>query len=190
MASIKTMHDGFLHDLGDAYDAEEQLLAAMQEMLTLAQSPEVKRGLQQHITDTKAQIKNLDAVFKSLGEPAKKEACKGAAGIISENKTALKSIKQPALIDCALADGGLKAEHYEIASYRSLVSKARLMGHNQAATLLQQNLQMEEQFAQQLEQVGQKLGQQLIGQGKEIVGHEITGRMPDMSGTQSSVSTH
>ena len=66
MAQIKTLHQAFLHELSDAYDAEQQLTQAMQEMLTMAQHPQVKQGLQQHIQETEQQIKNLEQVFQVL----------------------------------------------------------------------------------------------------------------------------
>jgi ferritin-like metal-binding protein YciE len=175
VAKIKTMHDAFLHELSDTYDAEQQLSQAMQEMLGMAQHPQVKQGLQDHIEETKRQVKNLDHVFKSLGAKAEKVTCKGIAGIISENKSTLKEIKDATLLDGAIVAGGYKCEHYEIATYRTLINKALVMGHTEAAELLQQNLRMEEQFAERLEQVGKQLDQGLASTKPQVVGHEIPG---------------
>jgi ferritin-like metal-binding protein YciE len=159
MSTIKTMHDAFLHELSDMYSAEHQFAEAMDGMLELAKAPEVKAGLRQHIKETRQQISNIDAIFELCSAKAESVTCKGAAGIISEFKNGVKDIKEPALLDGFIAAGGLKSEHYEIATYRPLVEQAKLMGHEDAATLLEANLQMEESFAQQLEMVGHKLGQ-------------------------------
>jgi len=171
MAMIKTVHESFLHELSDTYDAEHQLTDAMEGMLELATSPQVKQGLQRHITETKQQIKNLDQIFSSMNEKPEKVTCKGAGGIISEFKSGAKEIKNPALLDGFIAAGGLKGEHYEIASYRCLVAKATLMGEPDAAQLLGENLQMEERFAQQLEQVDQQLGRELVREQPELLGN-------------------
>jgi ferritin-like metal-binding protein YciE len=181
MATIKTMHEAFVHELGDAYDAEQQLTKALPDLIKMAQHPRVKEGLQQHLRDTEQQIKNLDAAFQAIGAKAPKVTCKGMAGIIAENKAMLKEIKQEELTDGAIVGGGGKIEHYEIATYRGLVMKARLMGHQQAAQLLQQNLQMEERFAQQLEGLDQQLGQQLVSRGAQFVGHEVMTGQSGMS---------
>lgn len=172
MAGIRTMHEAFLHELFDVYDAEHQLTKALPELAEMAQHSQVKQGLQQHLKETEQQIKNLDRVFASLGAKSKQVSCKGMAGILSEGKGMLKEIMAPELKDGAIVGGGCKVEHYEIASYQGLVSKARLMGHTEAAQLLQQNLQMEEQFAKKLEQIDQQLGQELVRQ-PNLIGHEI-----------------
>jgi ferritin-like metal-binding protein YciE len=182
VSAIKTMHEAFLHELSDTYSAEHQLTEAMQGMLEMAQHPQVKEGLQQHIKETKQQIKNLDQVFKSLGEKPEDVTCKGAAGIISEFKSGAKEIKEPALLDGFIAAGGLKGEHYEIATYRCLVAKTQLMGHSDAMELLQENLDMEERFAEQLEQVDKQLGQELVSDMPELVGAaEGNGKSSKMS---------
>lgn len=175
MAAIKTVHEAFLHELSDTYDAESQISKALPELVSKAQNAQVKQGLQEHLAETEQQIKNLEQVFTSLGEKPKKVNCKGMAGILSENTSTLKEIEQKALIDGAIVGGGSKVEHYEIASYRGLVEKARLMGHKEAQRLLKQNLQQEEQMAQRLEQLEKQLGQELVQQGAQIIGHAVSG---------------
>jgi ferritin-like metal-binding protein YciE len=180
MAKISTMHEAFLHELADVYDAEQQLTKALPEMIEAAKNAPLKQGLQQHLKETQAQVKNLEQVFKSVGGAPEKVTCKGMAGIIGENKSTLKDIKEPALSDHAIVGGSLKVEHYEIASYRCLISQAQLMGHNEAAKLLQENLQQEETTAQKLEQMDKQLGQEVVSRGAQFVGHEVTGRQPIM----------
>ena len=46
----------------------------------------------------------------------------------------------------------LKVEHYEVASYRGLLTAARQMGQNEVTGMLLQNLQQEEQTALLVEQ--------------------------------------
>ncbi len=185
MAGIKTMHEAFLHELSDAYDAERQFTQAMQEMLGMAQNPQVQQGLQQHLQETEQQIKNLDQVFQSLGAQPEQMSCKGTAGIIAEFKTGAKTIKEPELLNGYIVGSSCKGEHYEIATYKCLVLKAELMGHQEAARLLQQNLQQEERFLQQLEQLDRQLGQQLISQQPQLVGHQVPAEQS--GGAQSSM---
>jgi ferritin-like metal-binding protein YciE len=173
VSTIKTMHESFLHELSDTYDAEKQFTQAMQKMLSMAQNPQVKQGLQQHIGETEQQIKNLDQVFSSLGASPEKISCKGAAGIVNEFTSTASDVKAQELLDGFIVGAGLKGEHYEIATYRCLVEKANLMKHTDAARLLQENLKMEEAFAHKLEQLDQQLGKTLVQQKPELVGHEV-----------------
>jgi ferritin-like metal-binding protein YciE len=167
------MHQSFLHELSDCYDAEQQFSQAMQEMMGMAQHPQVKQGLQQHIEETRQQIQNLDRVFQSLGARPEKLSCKGAAGIIAEFRSTAREIKEPPLLDGFILGAGAKGEHYEIATYRGLVEKAEIMGHQEAHRLLQENLRMEERFAQQCEQLDRQLGKQMVQQSPELVGHQV-----------------
>ncbi|MFL5628305.1 MAG: DUF892 family protein [Ktedonobacteraceae bacterium] len=50
--------------------------------------------------------------------------------------------------------------------YKGLISKATLMGQQQVAQLLQQNLQQEEAMAKRVEQISQNLGQRMLQQTK------------------------
>jgi ferritin-like metal-binding protein YciE len=170
VSDIKTLHEAFLHELSDTYDAEHQLLEAMDEMHGMAKHPKVKQGLQQHIAQTKEQVENLDKAFAALGEKPEKVTCKGVEGLVAEFKSAAKEMKMPELLDGLIVDAGIKSEHYEIATYGGLVEKAKLMKHDKVAKLLEENLKMEEVFEQQLHQVEKQLGQEM-SQKPGLVGH-------------------
>ena len=151
--AIKTLQEKFMHGLGDIYDAEHRFLEAQQKMLPNADSEVVKTNLETHIKETEEQIGNLEQVFKILGQTAKRVACDGAAGIVKEGDSLLKETKDvPALADLAINGGCSKVEHYEIASYRGLISGAEAMGQTDIVRLLSENLKQEENTAQKLEQ--------------------------------------
>jgi ferritin-like metal-binding protein YciE len=96
--------------------------------------------------------------------------CKGAAGLIAEYKGTAKDVKVPELLDGFICGAGVKAEHYEIESYKGLVDKAELMGHARVAALLSKNLEMEEAFAAHMEQLEKQLGQQVASARPELLG--------------------
>jgi len=66
------------------------------------------------------------------------------------------------LRDCAIDAAVIKVEHFEIASYRSLVTGARLMGQSKVVDLLNANLGQEEETAQIAEQSAEKLLQEAM----------------------------
>ncbi len=162
--AIKNLQEKFLHGLQDAYDAEQQFLKAQQEMLPQATAETVKTLLTQHITETEQQIGILEEVFETLGESAERAKCAGAAGIVGEGEKLLKEVSDnPALVDLAIAGGCGKVEHYEIASYRMLITGAEQTNQPQVAQLLQTILQQEERTAQKIEQSAPALFQQAMG---------------------------
>jgi ferritin-like metal-binding protein YciE len=178
--TITTMHAAFLHELGDAYDAERQLTKALPALLKKAKHAQVKQRLTEHLAETEQQLKNLEEIFQLLGTPVPKVACQGMAGLVADTTATLAEIKAKALIDAAIVGGCGKVEHYEIATYRGLLATAHRLGHTRVTHLLEQNLQQEVQMAQQLEALEQHLGQDMIAQGPKLIGHELT----------DSLSTH
>lgn len=162
--AIKTLEEKMLHGLGDAYDAEHRFLEAMQTMLPEANSQQVKSLLQKHIQETEQQITTLEQVFDLMGEEPERVKCAGATGIVSENQSLLKEVSgSPELVDLAIAGGCAKVEHYEIASYRTLVTGAQQTGQTEVVQLLQSILQQEEQTAQLIEQSSPELFQRAMG---------------------------
>jgi len=150
--AIKTLQEKFMHGLGDIYDAEHRFLEAQQKMLPNADSETVKTNLETHIQETEQQIANLKRVYEILGLTAQRVSCDGAAGIVKEGDSLLKETKDvPALADLAITGGCSKVEHYEIASYRGLISGAEAMGQTDIVRLLSENLKQEEATAQKLE---------------------------------------
>jgi ferritin-like metal-binding protein YciE len=144
MTKEMTLHDFFLHELGDAYDCETQLTHALADMSAAATSPELKKALAMHLTETKAQVVHLDQVFDELGIKAKGKHCAGMAGIIEEGKDALNGIQPASVLDAAIVTIAHRAEHYEIAMYRSLITIGDTLGLSQPVTTLKMILKQEE----------------------------------------------
>jgi ferritin-like metal-binding protein YciE len=143
MAENGTLHDAFLDELRDTYDAEKQLIKALPKMAKAATSPDLRTAFETHLEETRGHVERLEQVFESLEEKVKGKHCDGMAGIIEEGKTAMDEDFDEATMDACLIAAGQRAEHYEMAAYGTLVSWAQGMGHTEAARLLQQTLDEE-----------------------------------------------
>jgi len=143
MAASGTLHDAFIDELRDTYDAEKQLLKALKKMAKSATAPELKSAFESHLQETQGQVGRLEQVFSSLGEKARGKHCDGIAGIIEEGQSAMGEDFDEATMDACLIASGQRAEHYEMAAYGTLVEWARLMGHTDAVSLLKANLDEE-----------------------------------------------
>jgi len=143
MADAGTLHDAFLDELRDTYDAEKQLVKALPKMARAASSPELRSAFESHLEETRGHVERLEQVFETLDEPAKGKHCDGIAGIIEEGKSIMEEDFDEATMDACLIAGGQRAEHYEMAAYGTLVAWAQAMGHNEAAMLLQETLDEE-----------------------------------------------
>jgi ferritin-like metal-binding protein YciE len=150
MAETGTLHDAFIDELRDAYDAERQLTKALAKLAKAAAAPELREAFESHLEETQGQIQRLEQVFESLDQKVRGKHCDGIAGIIEEGKAVMEEDFDDATMDACLIAAGQRAEHYEMAAYGTLVAWARAMGHEDAADLLQQTLDEEKAADQKL----------------------------------------
>ena len=143
MAEMGTLHDAFVDELRDTYDAEKQLTKALPKMAKAANSPELREAIESHLEETRQQVERLEQVFESLDEKAKGKHCDGIAGIIQEAQAIMQEDFDESTADAVLIAAAQRAEHYEMAAYGTLVAWARAMGHDDAADLLQETLDEE-----------------------------------------------
>lgn len=143
MAEAGTLHDAFIDELRDTYDAERQLTRALPKLAKAASAAPLREAFESHLEETRGQIERLEEVFESLGEKVRGKHCDGIAGIIEEGKSIMEEDFDEPTMDACLIAAGQRAEHYEMAAYGTLVAWARAMGHDEAADLLQQNLDEE-----------------------------------------------
>jgi len=143
MAEAGTLHDAFLDELRDSYDAEKQLTKALPKLAKAASNPKLRQAFEDHLEETRGQIERLEQVFELLGEKARGKHCDGIAGIIDEGKSVMEEDFDETTMDACLIASGQRAEHYEMAAYGTLVAWAEAMGHDDAAKLLQETLDEE-----------------------------------------------
>jgi ferritin-like metal-binding protein YciE len=155
MAEQGTLHDAFLDELRDAYDAEKQLLKALPKLAKRSSSDGLRKAFESHFDETKGQVKKLEQVFASLDEKVRGKHCDGIAGIIEEGKSVMEEDFDDKTMDACLIAAGQRAEHYEMAAYGTLVAWARSMGHEEAAVLLEQILDQEKTADEKLTQLAE-----------------------------------
>ena len=149
---MKTLHELFIHELQDMYDAEQQLTKALPEVEKETTDPMIKQRVRQHLMETEQHVRNLEACFQALGEKAKTQKCAGIAGLLQEKQSAMKEKPSTEVLQVINLTGSTKIEHYEICAYTGLISLAAMMGHAECERLLKQNLQDENNMAEFLEQ--------------------------------------
>jgi ferritin-like metal-binding protein YciE len=137
------LHDAFIDELRDAYDAEKQLIKALPKMAKAATSPQLRGAFEAHLKETHGHVRRIEEVFESLDEAIRGKHCDGIAGIIEEGKSVMEEDVDDFTMDACLIAAGQRAEHYEMAAYGTLVAWAQAMGHAEAAKLLQQTLDEE-----------------------------------------------
>jgi len=140
---MQTMKDLFLHSLQDIYYAEHQIEKALPDMVGKASDPELKKGFRTHLKQTRGQIKRLDRAFKKLKTKPQGTKCPAIDGILDEANEIASEIDDKLVLNAALIAAAQAVEHYEITRYGTLVAWAKLLGHNDVATVLNMNLKEE-----------------------------------------------
>jgi ferritin-like metal-binding protein YciE len=136
---MSTLRETFLEELETIYDAEQQLLKALPKMAQAAQHEDLRRAFEEHLEQTEGQTERVQQVFEVIGEEPRTKSCKAMQCLIQEAELLIKEHQGDAALICAVQ----KVEHYEIASYGSLQSWARLLGEEDAADLLEETLDEE-----------------------------------------------
>ena len=167
---MTTPRDLFIHELSDAMSAEQQILKMLPELQKEARMPEVKRALKEHEQETRQQVRNLESVFKQLGEKPEETTCYGVKGLADEHKALHEEQPAPELLELANLSGAAKTEHYEMVMYTGLVQMAKDLGERESAQLLQENLDQEKAMAKRVEQLSKELGKEAKAAEKERAG--------------------
>jgi ferritin-like metal-binding protein YciE len=150
------IHQFFLDELKDIYWAEKALVKGLKKMAKEATSEDLRNAFEEHRTVTETQVERLDQVFEMLGKRAQAKKCEAMAGLMEETNRVLEDTEDDTYTrDCALIVSAQKAEHYEIASYGSLVTLATAMGHTEVAELLQETLDEEKETDVLLTQIAE-----------------------------------
>ena len=146
MPSTRTQ-DLFAYEVGHIYDAEHRFLQSQQEMAEKATDQNLKKALREHIEQTRLHIRNLERVFDLLGHQPRRQTSHVAQWLVNEAQQSIQQAHNDALRDCAINAAVIKVEHFEMGSYRGMVTGAQLMGQTEMADLLDQNMRQEEETA-------------------------------------------
>ncbi|WP_222536898.1 YciE/YciF ferroxidase family protein [Pedobacter polysacchareus] len=137
-------HEFFVDELKDIYWAEKHLVKALPKMKKAATSPELASAFEKHTEETNTHIATLEQAFALLEEKPQAKKCDAMEGLLKEADSIIEDTDAGTMIrDAGLILAAQKVEHYEIATYGTLVVFAQNMGHTAVADLLQSTLDNE-----------------------------------------------
>ena len=138
------LNELFIDELKDIYWAEKHLTKALPKMAKAATSEELRTAIEDHLAETENHITRLESVFDSIDERAVAKKCEAMEGLIKEGESIVADTEKGTLTrDAGIISASQKIEHYEIASYGTLKTLAAVLGHNEAAEILDATLQEE-----------------------------------------------
>ncbi|HEU5336691.1 MAG TPA: ferritin-like domain-containing protein [Terriglobales bacterium] len=143
---LESLRELFVEELQDLYSAENMIIKALPKMMEKTSSPDLRNALDQHLQQTRGQVRRLDQIFDQLPKVDREDRkCKGMEGLIKEGEELMKEDGEPEVRDAGIISAAQRVEHYEMAGYGTVRTYARLLGHTDWAQLLQQTLDEEKQ---------------------------------------------
>jgi len=143
--AAKGLHDLFEDQLKDIYWAEKALTKAIPKMIKNATSSELKAAFTEHLDVTEEQVARCEEIFEAIGKKATASKCEAMEGLIKEAEEIMESTEPGSVRDAGLICAAQKVEHYEIATYGTLVAWANQLGETEAASLLEETLNEEKE---------------------------------------------
>jgi len=155
---IANVQELLAHELAEIYDAEHRFLDGQVKMVHRATDHDLQRAIENHIAQTRQHIGNLEQFFRELGQEPRRETNEAARGLVSEAEQGIEEAQSDVLRDCLIDAAVIKVEHFEMGSYRALITGVRLMmGQSVAVDLLEANLGQEAAAARIAEQSAEEL---------------------------------
>lgn len=157
MAKLNNLHELLVHEIKDLYSAETQLVKALPKMAKGATNPDLKKGIEEHLEQTKGHVARLEEVAKLLDTTPRGVSCKAMKGLVEEGGETLEEEGDSNILDLAIITAAQKVEHYEIAGYGCARALAEKLGLDDVVALLEATIQEEGDADKSLTAVAEKI---------------------------------
>ena len=124
---ITLLEEVFVDQLKDLYSAETQITKALPKMAKAATDPDLKKGFQLHLEQTKEHVERLKKICAALEVKPTGKKCEATAGLVKEGAEAIAENATPEAKDVMLIAAAQRVEHYEMAGYTSACSLAKAL---------------------------------------------------------------
>jgi ferritin-like metal-binding protein YciE len=146
----------FTDSLKDIYWAEKHLTKTLPKMKKKATTDDLKTAIEEHLAQTEEHVSRLERVFEICGKKAQAKKCDAMEGLTKEADSIVEETEANTMTrDAGIIMAAQKVEHYEIATYGSLVQLAKTLGMDGAAEILHQTLEEEKQADEKLTEIAE-----------------------------------
>lgn len=146
--------------LKDMYWAEKYLVRALPKFAKAAASDELRETLDKHVQETNLQVTRIEQCFEALELKPSTEKCEAMEGLVTEADKAIARYSDSNVRDAALIAAVQKIEHYQITSYGTLRTMAKMLGRLQCVEWLEQSKDEEAEADEKLTSLAEKINQQ------------------------------
>jgi ferritin-like metal-binding protein YciE len=152
---IESLADLFTHTLQDIYYAEKKIVKSLPKMIDKSRDSNLKKGLSEHLEQTREHVSRLEEVFEQIGAKAKAVDCPAIDGIIKEADELIGDTEDGDTLDAAIVAAAQAVEHYEMTRYGTLIAWAKQLGYDDSASVLAKTLAEEKAADKKLTSVAE-----------------------------------
>jgi len=147
---LNTLNELLALKLKALLDIETQLVKALPKMAKAATDPDLKKGFERHLKETKVHAERLNKIFKIIEVKSGKTKVEAIRGMIKDVEWIIKKKPAKPALDAMLIAASSYVEHYEMAGYMTASNWAEMLGYSEVALILRETLKEEEAAADKL----------------------------------------
>jgi ferritin-like metal-binding protein YciE len=178
MASKKTLHDLFLHQLRDVHYADKHAAKLFSKLAKAAADGTLKGAFETFGQQTHDQVDRLDAIFDQLDKKSHSVPCEAMQGIVEEAKELLHDFEDSEALDAGLVAAGQAVTHYGIARYGTLRTWSMQLGLGDVTPLIDTALSERRQMNDALDALARTASAPMMDPGEGI----LTPKMAALTG--------
>jgi ferritin-like metal-binding protein YciE len=168
-SSKETLGDIFESALKDIYWAEKFLTKALPKIVKASYNEDLRDAFENHLEQTVRQVDRLEKCFEILEISAIGKKCVAMEGLVKEGTEIIEEHEKGNARDAALIAAAQKIEHYEISTYGTLRTMAKVLGRLQCAELLEETKDEEAEADEKLTVLAEKINQMAVAMETEEV---------------------
>lgn len=113
-----TLHELYISELQDLYDAEQQIVIALADLAARASDPDLKTAFKQQLERSRIHVERLEWLFVERNLPRSAARTTAVEALIRDADRRVQTLEEPYVRDAALIAAAQLVAHYEIAAYR------------------------------------------------------------------------
>ncbi|HTE17317.1 MAG TPA: DUF892 family protein [Armatimonadota bacterium] len=162
--ALGSVHDLFARDLCVILSGEKTGAQMLPMLGNQPYSEEARSAIQRHERETQEQIRKVEQCLQLLGREAREIPCHTVQGLREDHQAFLDESPSEDLRLIFGLGTAIKMEQHEVAVYSDLLDIARMLGEQECARLLEENLRQEEAMAANVRRMMLQLSRQLVPQ--------------------------
>ena len=164
---MQTIEDLMLTGLTYTLDFENKVSDEAKKMAQASTNPELKQAFDKSATKGKEYAQKIEQTFGKLGKPVKTNTNEIAHAMITEVENMIANTEASAVRDAALIVAANQMQHYRIAVYGSMETYATLIGKQDVAQGMTENLEDSKGGDAKLTKIGEETVNQEAARGMQ-----------------------